>query len=507
MHADLLLTNGHLITLDGETPSASAMAIKDGKILSIGSESEIKQYSAPHQINLQNKTILPGFIDSHIHLYAFGEMLLRQADLVGSTSLDDILSRLRSLQNRRPTGWLVGHGFDNDKLREKRFPNRAELDKISTKQPIIISRICGHALVANSPAIALLSPAERAAGDADSGLFTETAAWSFYKLIPQLSEDEAEEAVLAAARVALHTGITTVQTLLDTPSQMIAYSRLHQKTRLPLRVVAIPPYSAVENLHSLGLRSGFGDDRLQFGACKFFSDGSLGAQTAWLSEPYADNPQTRGLRIYDPDDLKQKCRDAQKKGFQLAIHAIGDQALRETLDAIEFALDGESNDFHRHRVEHASLCPPDCLQRMAKLKIVVTIQPQFVTSDTWTPNRLGPTRTPWAYPFKSMFNAGIPIALSSDCPVEKLDAFDAVAAAVGRHSWSPHETLTPLEAIHAYTLGSAHAAFLEKNLGSLTPGKAADFVILSADPTNLTADQIRKLKAEKTFVAGKEAEC
>jgi len=283
---------------------------------------------------------------------------------------------------------------------------------------------------------------------------------------------------------------------------MIAYSRLHQKNRLPLRVVGMPPYSAIKDLYKLGIRSRFGDDRLQFGACKLFSDGSLGAQTAWLAEPYADKPQTRGLRIYDPADLKAKCRDAQKKGFQLAIHAIGDQALRETLDAIEFALDGESNELHRHRVEHASLCPPDCLERMAKHKIVVTIQPQFVTSDTWTPNRLGPDRTPWAYPFKSMLNAGIPIALSSDCPVEKLDAFDTLAAAIGRHPWSPHETLTPLQAIRAYTLGSAHAAFLEKSLGSLTPGKQADFVILPSDPTKSNADQIRKVKAEKVFLAG-----
>jgi hypothetical protein len=139
---------------------------------------------------------------------------------------------------------------------------------------------------------------------------------------------------------------------------------------------------------------------------------------------------------------------------------------------------------------------------MAHHKIVVTIQPQFVTSDTWTPNRLGPVRTPWAYPFKSMLKAGIPIALSSDCPVEKLDAFDTIAAAVGRHPWSPHETLTPLEAIRAYTLGSAHAAFLEKSLGSLSVGKFADFIVLSTDPTHLTADQIRRLKAEKVFLAG-----
>src|SRR6185503_9773724 len=170
------------------------------------------------------------------------------------------------------------------------------------------------------------------------------------------------------------------------------------------------------------------------GAAKLFSDGSLGAQTAWLAEPYADKPETRGIRIYDPEDLKRKAADAQAKGFQVAIHAIGDQAVRETIDAIEFALDsagGESNEQHRHRIEHASVTPPDCLERMAKRKIIATLQPQFVTSDTWTGKRLGPRRTPWAYPFRSMIEAGVPVTLSSDCPVERLDAFQAIASAVG----------------------------------------------------------------------------
>src|SRR5205085_10153788 len=135
-------------------------------------------------------------------------------------------------------------------------------------------------------------------------------------------------------------------------------------------------------------------------AAKLFSDGSLGAQTAWLAEPYADKSSTRGIRIYDPEDLKKRAAKAQAYGFQLAIHAIGDQAVRETIDAIEFALAGESNEVHRHRIEHASLTPPDCLERMAKRQIVVTIQPQFVTSDTWTGDRVGRARVPWAYPFK-----------------------------------------------------------------------------------------------------------
>jgi predicted amidohydrolase YtcJ len=243
---------------------------------------------------------------------------------------------------------------------------------------------------------------------------------------------------------------------------------------------------------------------LRFGAAKLFSDGSMGAQTALLSSAYADKPGELGIRIYGAEDLKRKARDAQEKGFQLAIHAIGDQAVRETIDAIEFALGGESNQIHRHRIEHASMVAPDCLERMAKLKIVVTAQPQFVTSDTWTADRVGKERVGWCYPFKTLLKAGVPMTLSSDCPVEKLDAFDALWAAVSRHPWScGGEELSAEEAIRCYCWGSAYAAHTEEHLGSLEPGKLADFVILSGDPTKVGAEEIRKLKTDGVWVGGK----
>jgi predicted amidohydrolase YtcJ len=266
----------------------------------------------------------------------------------------------------------------------------------------------------------------------------------------------------------------------------------------------MPPYSAVAQLHAHGINTTFGDEWLNVGAAKLFSDGSLGAQTAWLAEPYADKPSTRGIRIYDPEDLKAKAADAQAKGFQLAIHAIGDQAVRETLDAIEFALAGASNEMHRHRIEHASVTAPDCMERMAKHKIVATLQPQFVTSDTWTGERLGPVRTKWAYPFREMIDRGIPVTLSSDCPVERLDAFQAIASAVGRAPWSPEQTITAEDAIRAHCMGSAYAGLAENRVGSLEAGKLADFVVLSGDPTALSGDEIRALNVDRLFVGGVE---
>jgi predicted amidohydrolase YtcJ len=506
-HASLVLTNGNLITLDASRPRATAMAILNDRIIDVGDDQKIEQWIGPdtQQINLTGRTVTPGFIDSHIHLLWYGIQLQRQADLVGSASIDEVLARLSNLA-ARTEGWIQGHGFDQDKLAQRRFPTRDELDRVSRTRPIIISRICGHATVANSAALALIIADERGKGDANSGLYTEADSNAFYARIPQPSEDELDRAALAACAVALRTGITSVHTLLDTPDQMATWSRLHRQGKLPLRITGFPPYDAVAQLHAHGIRTGFGDDRLRFGGAKFFSDGSLGAQTALLAEPYADKPDTRGLRIYDPEDLKRKCADAQAKGFQIAIHAIGDQAVRESIDAIEFALGGESNQLHRHRIEHASVTSPDSLERLAKLGIVCTLQPQFVTSDTWTADRLGPARTPWAYPFKTMLSAGIPITLSSDCPVEKLDAFAAIASAVGRHPWSPDETLTPEEAIRAYCMGSAYAGHAETNVGSLEPGKLADFVVLSDDPTKLDAERIRQLRADEVYVNGKRVQ-
>ncbi len=502
---DLILAHGNLITLNPNQPRAASMAVRNGRIVTVGSNEEIERLAGPEtrRIHLGGRTVTPGFCDSHVHFFWYGRQLLQMADLVGTRSIGDIFDRLSDLSARTaPGGWLQGHGFDQEKLKEKRFPTRAELDNFSRTRPIIISRICGHAVVVNSAALALVSKSQAAAGDPDSGLYTETSADAFYAKIPPMDETQMEEAVLAAAKVAVRRGITSVHTLLDSPEQMIAYQRLKRKGKLPLRVTGIPPYSAVAQLHAHGIGTTFGDEWLRVGAAKFFSDGSLGAHTAWLREPYADDPSTRGIRIYDPQDLNAKCRDAQSKGFQLAIHAIGDEALRETLAAILFALDGTENEFHRHRVEHASICPPDCLDLMAEHKIIATLQPQFVTSDTWTAERLGAARAKHAYPFRSMIEAGVPITLSSDCPVERMDAFAAIASAVGRHPWSAEETITPEQAIHAYCLGSAYAGHAEHYSGSLEADKVADFVVLSDDITQLASDKIGGLRAEAVFIAG-----
>lgn len=503
--AQLILTGGNLITLDRTRPRASALAVRDGRLMVVGDDAAVRALAGPdtRHIDLAGRTVTPGFIDSHLHLLWYGLQLERQADLVGSASVDEVLSRL-SARSRRSEGWIQGHGFDQEKLTERAFPTRAQLDKVSASRPIIISRICGHAVVVNSAALALITPEQRAAGDESTGLYTEGDSAPFYAQIPQADESEMESAALAACAVALRSGITGVQTMLDSPAQMVPYARIRRRTgRLPIRITGMPPYRAVEQLHAHGVNTTFGDEWLRFGAAKLFSDGSLGAHTALLAEPYADKPNTTGIRIHDPADLSKKAADAQAKGFQLAIHAIGDQALRETIAAIRFALGDADNRTHRHRIEHASFCPPDCIEMLAEKKIVVTLQPQFVTSDTWTAARLGTERARWAYPFRTMIAAGIPVSLSSDCPVERLDASACLASAVGRHPLlANNEHLTVEQALYAYCLGSAHAAHAEDRVGSLEAGKFADFNIFAKDPTTLDSIALAELRPQQVFVGG-----
>lgn len=508
LFADLIATGGNLITLSPIQARASALAVRDSKIVYVGDDEGAQALVGPNTVRVDfgGKTVVPGFIDSHLHLFMYGDDLLRQADLIGVRNVDEILARLSDHATQYDGEWLLGRGFDQDKMDGRRFPTRSDLDRVSTTRPIVITRVCGHAVVVNSAALARITPEERAAGDEETGLYTETAITSFDERIPALSETEMEDAVLRAGSVALKTGITSVGTLLDTPDQMGAYTRLRRKGKLPLRVTGMPPYASIAGHCERGINTTFGDDWLRFGGAKFFSDGSLGAHTALLAAPYADEdrPDNLGVRIYDPEDLKAKVADAQAKGFQAVIHAIGDQAVRESVEAIEYALgpDGD-NTYHRHRIEHVSLLPPDLLRRMADRKIVAVVQPQFVTSDTWTGERVGEERRPWAYPFKNMLDAGIPLALSSDCPVEKLDAFACLYGAIARHPWSPDECLTAEEALRAYCLGSAYALHSEERVGSLEVGKLADFVVLSDDPTRISSHSLRTMKVEQVFIGGR----
>jgi predicted amidohydrolase YtcJ len=250
-------------------------------------------------------------------------------------------------------------------------------------------------------------------------------------------------------------------------------------------MTGMPPYASIEHLKTFAIQTGFGSDRVKIGGAKLFSDGSLGARTALMAADYSDAPGVLGERIYSPDHLSEMCLDAVQHGFQLVIHAIGDQANRESLAAIIGAMGDDRSNPLRHRVEHISVLDSSLVEQIVEWNIVCAIQPQFVTSDTWTIDRIGAERSKWAYAFRTLWDRGVRLARGSDCPVEVLSSAKVLSAAIHRSPWSPHETLTLDEALYGYTLNSAYSIFRDDIIGSLETGKFADFIVYDCAFENL----------------------
>ncbi|MDI6828403.1 MAG: amidohydrolase family protein, partial [Armatimonadota bacterium] len=287
--------------------------------------------------------------------------------------------------------------------------------------------------------------------------------------------------------------------------ELDAVRHIHQQGRLPIRFYVQPGYGMLDSLLDEGLKTGDGNEMLRMGAIKIFADGSMGARTAALTEDFADDPGNRGILLHSDEELTEMVRKVHKSGWQVAIHAIGDRAVEQAINAIETALreTGEDNRTRRHRIEHASLLNEDLIFRMADLHILASVQPQFIITDFWTINRVGPERYRWAYPFRTLLQSGVPLSLGSDCPVENLDAFELIYRAVTRDDFSQSECLTVEETIALYSLGGAYAMFQEKNLGSIEVGKFADLVILNQDIFSVPSNEIPNCRPDMVFVGGK----
>ena len=486
----LLFTDAKFLLPSGTY--AQRLLIVDGRIAAVDprdGELPLKTQRAA----LGNVWYTPGLDDAHLHLFWIGEQLLRQADLSHSAAIGEVLARLSDHGGRHKKGWLLGRGFDHERLSEKRLPTRAELDTVSSTRPIVVTRVCGHLGVINSAALALVPPALAARGNAETGVFVESALWDVLKEVPPLTEAQLEEAALLAMNLARSRGFTAVGTMLEEPRQWWALRRLADSGRMPIRVVAHLPGPAIRELADAGLKTGHGDDRLRAGYAKFFSDGTFGARTAWLHQPYSDAPGETGNALLSAAEMTRIFRDTQALGFDIAVHAIGDAANDACITAIQACPRPA-----RQRIEHTSLCSDTALDRIAAAGIVAVVQPQFSRSDAWLDQRLGPARVRNTYRFASMLRRGIPLALSSDSPVERLDPAPCLAAATGGCPWHD-ERLSPLQALTAYTAGSAFAGRVEAVRGSIAPGQLADFTVFPFDPLTATPEAFGALKAIETL--------
>ena len=510
MKADLVLVNGEFITMNSSAPFAQAVAVKKDKIMAVGSTSKIRRWIGKETktVNLGGKTVVPGFTDSHAHIIWLG-FQSSELDFRNVSSIESIQQQLKEKVKATEKGkWIFGRGWDQDLLKEKRYPIRSDLDKVAPDNPVFIVRVCGHIGVANSKALEVAGIDEKTAkslGDyvgRDSktgelnGLFKEKTV-DLIRGIPKPSRRELQKACKVALSEAAKLGLTTVTCITDSPGEIYALEKLAEKGQLSLRVYAMVPIDSLRKFKNKKVDAPY----LKIKCVKMFADGSLGARTAALMEPYADEPSEKGMLYYAPEQQRQLIEEADSSGFQIAVHVIGDKAVEQTVQAFE-DLGKERVTKRRHRLEHVSVLNPNLIKRIKSLGLLATIQPHFVVSDFWVVNRLGSERARWTYAFKSLVDNGVPVAGSSDAPVEQLNPLLGVWAAVTRER-SPEERLSVMEALRAYTIGGAYFSFEEKVRGSIEVGKYADLAVLSHNPLNVEPDKIKDIKVVMTIVGGK----
>lgn len=513
--AKLVILNANLVTLNPKQPKAEAIAIQNGRMIAIGSNKEVQKYIGKETrvIDAENKTIVPGLVDCHVHMTGFGKFL-HTLTLRNVESIKEMQQKLGSYAQKNPErSWILGGRWDQDKFAEKRYPTRWDLDAAVADKPVFLIRVCGHLGVANSKALQLAGISKETTIDGGkidldeatgepTGVLRENALELVGKAIPRQTPKEIEEACISACKKALEAGLTCVHWLVSSAEEIRTIQKIYLNGKLPLRVYLGISVDLLDELISLGLLTGFGNDMVKIGFVKVFADGSLGARTAALKDPYDDKLGTRGMMLYGQGELNGLVSKAHRAGLQLAVHAIGDRAIEAALKAFENALKNQPRKNHRHRIEHCSVLDPKLIKRMKKLSLIASIQPHFVVSDFWVIERVGRDRARWVYPFKALIKEGLIVASGSDCPVEPIDPLLGVWAAVARKSF-PEESLGVEEALKTYTLNAAYASFDENNKGTIEAGKFADLTVLSEDLLNLPPDEIKRAKVEMTIVDGK----
>jgi len=514
--ADLVLINGNIITMNPKQPHAQAIAIKYDRIIEFGTNDEVKPLINRNTkiIDLKGKIVTPGFIDTHVHISGFGRSLTT-IDLRGVNSIEEMQRKLKEqVQKTAKDRWILGHGWDQERFKEKRYPTRWDLDESSPNISVTLRRVCGHICVVNSKALELANITREtkspSGGGIDkdtktgepTGILRENAMDLILKIIPKPDEKKFMKACALACQKAAKAGLTGVHWIIDSPTEISVIQKLRAQNELPLRVYILIPVEFLDYLIRLGLHTGFGDNLVRIGCIKILADGSLGARTAALKEPYSDYPKTKGMMLYTLEELNRLVIEAHKADFQLAIHAIGDRTVEIVLNALEEALSRVPRENHRHRIEHASVLNEETIRRMKRLNLIASVQPHFVVSDFWAADRVGPERARWVYPFKSLVEEGVMVTGGSDCPVEPINPLFGIQAAVAREIL-PEERVTVGDALRMYTINAAYASFEDDIKGSVEVGKLADLVVLSKNPLTVELDRIGGIEVKMTIVGGK----
>jgi predicted amidohydrolase YtcJ len=518
--------HGRIYTNDPAHPWAEAMAVRDEKVLCIGSISQIMLdcggAEAPEVVQLKGLFVMPGFNDAHTHVGGAGRDKLTLI-LNDATSVDDILKLVKDAAGKHKSGeWILGSGWDQSRYPDQKFPTRLQLDQVAPGNPVFLDHISGHVAVANSLALkhAEISSdtpnppggeIDRFADGEPTGLLKERATEMVSQRIPDPPDDERKKGIMLVLHELAQNGVTSVQDF-SSWEDFQAYNDLKQEKKLTVRITEWLPFALpVDDLQNKRAQGGTTDPWLRTGALKGFLDGALGTHTAALLAPYSDDPSTSGLLTVEPEKLKAMAIERDRLGFQLAFHAIGDKANRVALDTFESLVRVNPVRDRRDRIEHAQVVAPEDMPRFGKLQVIASMQPSHETNDMrWAEQRLGPERSRGAYAWKSLQSAGARLAFGTDYDVEPINPLRGLYACVTREAldgtppggWNPQEKLPLAECISAYTTGSAYAEFMEGKKGELKVGEFADFVVLSQDLTKILPTEFLKTEVVRTVVGG-----
>lgn len=501
----IIFRNAKFFTSFDPVKHAESMLVKDGIITDIGNESNLiaESGAGTEIVDLKGRYVLPGFVDAHMHLDNLGEYL-NEIDLVGVSSISELQAKIRGSHGMM--GWVLGHGWDEHRFKEHRMPTRSDIEEVESERPVYLSRIDLHSAVLNTKAIDILELRDKFHKSEDlemkegelTGVIREKVFDYVDRTIKEkCAEDESCTILLDAIDEAARVGVTTVGFVSCSLESLRFLDRLRKEGKLKVRVRVYLNADEIDNFKGFD-----NDDMLKVVGIKIFADGSLGTKTAYLSFSYKDDPDNRGIEITGQKNMLELALKAEEKGLHIATHVIGDRALDNVIDVYK-KLKG------RHRIDHVSLIREDQIDELETMSPILVVQPHFVITDFWTLDRIGRSRADMAYPFRTLLSRGFDMALSTDSPVEPLNPWETVYAAVTRGraegtllgQVTGNERLSLEQSIQLYTEGSSKA-LLDDSIGKLEAGRKADFIVIDTDPFGADYNEMRNISISSTYVAG-----
>lgn len=527
--ADLIVEHAKIWTVDASLPSAQALAVLNDRIVAVGTDQDVETWRGPRttMVDADGRLLLPGFNDAHVHFVSGGSQL-DSVNLNDATSSAEFVRRIAERAKITPKGeWILGGDWDETKWTPAALPTKDMIDPVTGDTPMFSQRYDGHMGLANSAALRVAGinsktpdpPGGTIVRDANgnpTGALKDAAMDRVFAVIPDMPHEQRVRAVKRAIAHAAAAGVTSVQDMTPEYADVAVYGELLERNELYTRIYAAHVIEQLQDQTKIGIHHAFGGPYLRIGAVKAFADGSLGSRTAYFFDPYTDEPSNRGLLasgMHPISAMHDRMMAADTYGIQICTHAIGDAGISAILDIYSDIQKAHGDADRRWRIEHAQHMAEKDFDRFARLHVIASVQPfQAIDDGRWAEARIGPDRASRTYAFRTFLNHGVRLAFGTDWDVAPLNPLLGIYAAVtratldGKHpdGWYPEQKLTVAEAVEAYTLGSAYAEFQDQQKGSITPGKLADFVILTDDIFTIAPEKIRDVKVVATFVGGRQ---